>query len=188
MPASAPTTCGTRTAKRNTNTSGRSGRGSKAMSTTTTIQLSKGRTAIVDEVDAHGLKQYKWCFAYRPKMRSCDGYAVTNINGKTILMHRMLVDAPCGMEVDHINGNGLDNRRSNIRLATSQQNKANRKVRNDSVTGLKGVTWNQSGKQWMARITVDRKCLYLGCFSTPMDAHLAYRQAAKKHFGEFAKF
>lgn len=91
------------------------------------------------------------------------------------------------MEVDHVNGNGLDNRKANLRIATSQQNKANRQVRHDSVTGLKGVTWNRAAQQWMARITVNRKCLYLGCFKNPMDAHRAYLVAAEKHFGEFAR-
>lgn len=110
------------------------------------------------------------------------------VNGKwkTIRLHRFILDAPPELAVDHINGNPLDNRRSNIRLATEQQNKFNQKQRTESHTKYKGVYTRGDGR-WSAAITVNQKRHQLGTFGTQYDAAIAYNNAARKLHGEFAK-
>lgn len=86
-------------------------------------------------------------------------------------------------EVDHKNGNGLDNRKCNLRIATSSQNKANTKIRRDNTSGFKGVIWHKASNKWMARVA-DK---YLGLFRSKYEAAKAYNQKAKEMFGEFAR-
>jgi hypothetical protein len=87
-------------------------------------------------------------------------------------------------DVDHENGNSLDDRISNLRPATRSQNTANTRRRRDNLSGYKGVSRRR--KKWEARIRVRGEPICLGCFETPEDAHAAYVEAARKHFGEFA--
>lgn len=118
------------------------------------------------------------------------GYRNVNINGKTVSMHRVVMERvlgyslPIGATVDHINGNKIDNRRENLRLATHSQNNANRPKGKNNTTGFKGVY--ADGDRYRARIRVNKRLLHLGRFDTPEDAHSAYVNAAEKHFGEFA--
>ncbi len=150
------------------------------------IELTRSMTTVVDEVDA-GLSSVKW-FAI-----SCSGkfYAARNLpmlNAKrqgTLLMHRYLTNPPNHMVVDHINGDTLDNRRSNLRVCTHKQNISSSR----SVTGnskFKGVTFDKSRGKWSAQIKVDYKRIYLGRFAVEQDAALAYNKAAISAFGEFA--
>ena len=99
------------------------------------------------------------------------------------MMHRFLLDAPVGLVVDHINHDGLDNRRSNLRLATYAQNAANRR-RGKTNSGYKGVTW--TGTAWSAAAFVRGKRRHLGTFGTPADAARAYDRAIQNEYGEFA--
>ena len=101
-------------------------------------------------------------------------------------MHRMINNTPEGFDTDHISGNKLDNRKSNLRTATRSENVCNRKVRPDSSTGVKGVRFHKQHKRYQARITKNKKQIHLGYFSTPETAHAAYCEAAKKLQGEFA--
>jgi len=91
-------------------------------------------------------------------------------------------------QVDHINGDGLDNRRCNLRLATPSQNARNRKLRADSTTGYKGVYQEKKRLKWRATIRVNGKRRTLGRFNAPEDAYRAYCQAATEAFGEYARF
>jgi hypothetical protein len=88
--------------------------------------------------------------------------------------------------VDHINGNGLDNRRNNLRLATHQQKLANRRKTAKNSSGYKGVCWNKSRSKWQASISVNDVTIHLGRFDNPIDAHGAYIEAAQKYYKEFA--
>lgn len=107
---------------------------------------------------------------------------------KTILMHRVVLDAPFGMEGDHINGNTLDNRRINLRLATSQQNNQNKKhPHKNNKLGVKGVFWHKKRKKYQATIGYNNKMIYLALFELLEDADKAYRDAEVKYFGSFAR-
>lgn len=153
------------------------------------IPLTKGMFAIVDDEDFDVYSTQKW----HVKKGSTKHYAacarkVTH-EGKEysikIFMHRCMLDADVGVIVDHINGNGLDNRRCNLRLATRSQNLANqRTVRNK--WGYKGITYRRRHKTWRARIGFNGKTVDLGEFGNLDDAAQAYDEAAKKLFGEFA--
>jgi hypothetical protein len=99
------------------------------------------------------------------------------------------MDAPDGVQVDHINRNTLDNRRSNLRLCTASQNRYNQKPRKDSVTGFKGVSFHpdKKVKQWQAKIIVEGRKISLKYHATAEEAALAYNRAAVIHHGEFAR-
>ena len=148
------------------------------------IALPHGRVTIVDEADYADLLKHSWCVG-------TSGYAATTLYGlegekTTFSLHRYLLDAPHGLCVDHINGDKLENRRTNLRLATYSQNNTNTKrTCRKSVTGLLGVS--QLGKRYLARITRDRITHSLGTFDTAEEAHQAYVEAAQRLFGQYTR-
>lgn len=156
--------------------------------------LTKGYTTFIDSIDAD-LGDRMWS-----AFVSVDGgvYAIrsTYIKGQKIhyQMHRVILSRMLGKEllradrVDHIDGNGLNNRRCNLRLATNAQNAYNQKKRSDNASGFKGVSFDKSRNKWIAQIMVNYKHIHLGRFETPEEAYRAYRQAAFEYFGEFARF
>jgi AP2 domain/HNH endonuclease len=91
------------------------------------------------------------------------------------------------MHVDHINGNGLDNRRTNLRPATSAENARNRRSQRGSSSPYKGVSWIRSRRNWRANLRVGDRLIHLGSYTDPADAARAYDAAALKYFGEFAR-
>lgn len=154
-----------------------------------TIPLTQGYEAIVDDEDYATLSAHKWCIQqYKDKNRSTKVYAKRSYNSKQVTMHRFILSPPKGVSVDHINGNGLDNRRENLRLSTKQQNAANRpkdRVKN-ATSKYKGVYFNKATNKWIARIHVDGKGIHLGSFLDEKQAAAVYNEAAIKSFGEFA--
>jgi len=150
------------------------------------IPLTQGKTAIVDDDMYDELSKYKWSASFLHG----NWYAKRNIRvgGKrlTVRMHSVIIDIPSGLLPDHKNGNGLDNRRENLRACTKTENQRNqRKTRGTSV--FKGVHWKEERGNWIAQIQVNHKNFHLGCFTSEIAAALAYDEAAKLHFGEFAK-
>jgi hypothetical protein len=111
------------------------------------------------------------------------------MGGKRCFLHRVIADRAGigGPEVDHVNCDGLDNRRANLRAATRLQNSRNVRCRADSRSGLKGVSWYERIGRWQARIKVDRKEKYLGSFATAEEAHAAYAKASLTFHGEFGR-
>lgn len=143
------------------------------------IKLSKGKYAVVDDSDFGWINQWKWSFSI--------GYASRRDEvGKTIYMHRLILNTPKGKQTDHINLNRLDNRRSNLRIATASENKANEGLRKNNTSGYKGVYWFGRDQFWIAYITVNKKPIRIGSFATAKKAAIAYDIFAKKHFGNFA--
>lgn len=140
------------------------------------IPLTQGRVALIDEADFDWLNQWKWHYD--------KGYATRT--SKKIFMHRVIMRPPLGMVTDHINGNGLDNRRSNLRLATVTQNCQNARIRKDNTSFFKGVYRTNTDK-WRARIQVGKKRLFLGDFSSAQEAAGVYITAALEFHGEFAR-
>lgn len=143
------------------------------------IPLTKGFFAVVDSDDFDFLDCRRW---YARVVRGgTHVYAACSVG----TMHGFLMRPPTGMVVDHINGNTLDNRRSNLRICTAYQNRCNRILRRDARVKYKGVVWNCGS--YKAQITVNRKVIYLGRFQSELDAASAYDAAAREHFGEFAR-
>ncbi len=101
-------------------------------------------------------------------------------------MHRLILNAPDGIQVDHVNRNRLDNRRSNLRIATDLQNHFNTVKRSHNTTGYKGVSRYHKLDRWYARIALHGKVYYLGIHNSPEEAARAYDAKARELFGEFA--
>jgi hypothetical protein len=152
------------------------------------INLTQGLQAIVDDEDREYLCKSKW-HVLREHDRCYAGRTEPNINGKhvAILMHREIMKTPKGMDVDHINGDGLDNRRINLRNCTRSQNLMNKKVGERNTSGYKGVCLDAVRKKWRSYIFVGGKQEFLGRHGTPIEAAQTYNAAAMKHFGEFAR-
>jgi len=150
------------------------------------IYLGKGKFAIIDYEDAHRVLQHKWhCSGHADGAYAVSDSERNGIGGPSVYMHRLILDAPADKKVDHINGNRLDNRKENLRLATHAQNQRNRTKSRNNKTGYKGVY--RIRNRWQASITVDGKRIRLGAFGTPEDAARSYDAAAREYHGEFAK-
>lgn len=149
------------------------------------LALKNGGFALVDDEDFECLSRHIW----RKHIR---GYVVRHTSGPvTIWMHREIMELPREDErlIDHINGNRLDNRRENLRIATKSQNCHNQGIQSTSTSGYKGVTWHSGRRvnKWIAQISFNGRRIYLGCFD---DIHVAaheYNKAAIKYHGEFAR-
>lgn len=153
---------------------------------TQTITLTQGYVAIVNDLDYGWLSQFKWY----ANVDSHTCYALRNLprNGgkqKAILMHREILGVATGMQVDHIDGNGLNNVRQNLRIASQQENNFNTRLRKDNTSGFKGVSCDRG--RWRATIARDGHTKSLGYFDSPQEAAIAYDIAARKLFGEFAQ-
>ena len=145
-----------------------------------------GRVALIDDEDYELVSRYRWNLRHKP--RSTNFYAQANISravGRgTIKMHCLIMGQP---GIDHRNGNGLDNRRSNLRAATPGQNNANSRPRSNCTSPYKGVYWNADRGKWQAQISVGGRSTNLGRFASEEEAARAYDAAAIAAWGEYAR-
>lgn len=144
------------------------------------IPLTQGLVALIDEADFDLIAARKW-YAARSTQTS---YALNRRDCETVSMHRFLLAPAPGQHVDHINGNGLDNRRSNIRLCTPSQNMANSRRPKDA---LRQRGTRKLGNSWVATVKFQGKAIHAGCFATPEEAARAYDAKARELHGEFAR-
>ena len=151
------------------------------------ISLTKGYTAIIDTTDVHLVDRWHWCAMVCP--RAIYARRSQEIDGKapTALLHRVIVAAPYGLDVDHISGDGLDNRRANLRLATRSQNIQNQGIGSRNTSGFKGVTWLKQKAKWKAQIGFEGSNRHLGLFTDINDAAAAYAAASKQLHGQFGR-
>ena len=148
------------------------------------IPLGNGLASMVSDEDYDRVVSDRWSFGkpYVKRTFRSDG------KFHTLYLHRVILNAPKGMMVDHVNGDKLDNRRENLRLCTSKQNAYNKGLTTSNRSGFKGIHWDAERNRWRARICIDGKEKKLGRFLTAELAHKAYCEAALKYHGEFANF
>lgn len=147
------------------------------------IPLTQGKVALIDVADWPLVADFKWKAYHHPK--STIYYAQAKLQRSRVDMHRLLLGRPAGREIDHVNGDGLDNRRANLRICTTSQNQLNRGKSMRNTSGFKGVS--RHGCSWRACVMVDGKKYELGCFSTAEQAAYAYDALARELHGEFAR-
>jgi hypothetical protein len=152
------------------------------------IHLTEGKFALVDPQDFYWLNNFDWC---------ADGkgdciYAVRHLlsadeKANVVRMHRYIMKAPDKLLVDHRNGDGLDNRRDNLRLATHSQNTCNRKKKTCTSSKYIGVCLDKQTGKWRSLIMINGKSLSLGRFDSELDAAKAYDVAAREYHKDFAR-
>ena len=150
------------------------------------ICLTKGAVALVDDADYGHLSAYSWFL-------HSGGYACRSLKVEpfTVFMHRFILNTPDNFSTDHMDGNKLNNQRSNLRICTAAQNSRNTKSyrkRANKNSEYKGVSWHKQKNNWRAVIFAGKKHIHIGSFKDEGVAAMAYNLAAINHFGKFARF
>jgi len=157
------------------------------------LRLAKGYVVLVDDQDYERVIGHRWYAEIRTRRDgSVKVYARRKVQTPGISstwqsLHRFILNAPDGMQVDHINGKGLDNRRSNLRLCSHAENQHNRRPQTGGTSAFKGVRWHKAAAKWVASISINGESKHLGSFSSEQDAAKAYDLAAAANFGEYAR-
>ena len=158
------------------------------------IQLTQGKWSKIDKEDLELIQQYKWF--YNSHINYNTGYSITNYHKKSIKMHRLIKKNDLDIKaielnilskhilVDHINGDGLDNRKINLRICNHNENICNSKLRKNNTTGYKGVDIKR--KKYRSRIQLNKKSIVIGSFDTAIEAARAYDRKAIELFGKYA--
>ena len=154
-------------------------------SITVLVPLTRGKVAIIDAEDAERILAFTWHatamgYAARKRQRR-DGPGP-----HLVYMHRFILGVDDGVHVDHADGNTLNNRRSNLREATPQQNQRNRGAQRNSKSGYKGVSWHKQTRKWAVRIKAGGSYRHVGLFEDVIEAARAYDAVAREAFGEYA--
>lgn len=154
------------------------------------VPLTQNKYAKIDAADADTVSQYKWCAA---KVTTKEWrelfYAMSRTHKpkKTIYLHRIVMDPPKGMEIDHENGDTLDCTRTNMRIATPGENQCNRRSAIGSTSQYLGVCWDSRAQKWRADIKKNRQRTWLGYFADEIEAAKAYDAKAREIHGDFAR-
>lgn len=146
------------------------------------IILTQGKVALVDDEWYEMVNQFKWT-AFKSGEQ---WYAVRGWKDDRILMHHFIMGKPEKLVVDHIDGNGLNNQKSNLRHCTHSQNHLNQGLQSNNTSGIKGVNFHKATNKWTAYIKVNGKKKHLGSFLTLEEAGKAREKAIKEVFGDFA--
>ena len=148
------------------------------------VPLTKGLATTIDDSDAERVSGHVWR-AHRATTARENWYAYTKINGKKVYLHRFLTDAPKGLDVDHIDGDGLNNRRENMRVCTRSQNNQN-SIQFAKINGYRGVCYHADRKkmQFSACVWIKRKRIRLGYFATEELAASARDEGARRVYGD----
>jgi hypothetical protein len=151
------------------------------------VPLTKGCEAAIDIADIPRVEAWSWT-ALEGRHTTYARRAVLVGSGyRTVYLHCAIWGETLGLEIDHIDGNGLNNQRSNLRLATHSENMRNQRLSRNSSSGLKGASWSKSNQRWQAQITIERKHCHLGFYDTPEEAHEAYARASVELHGQFGR-
>lgn len=152
------------------------------------LKLRDGDITLVDEEDFAELSKWRWYsrngYVLRVMLSSEEGYH----RGRKVSMHRVIMNCPNGFEVDHIDGNGLNNRRENLRVVTHLQNAANKRSNANTSSKYRGVNWCKKDKRWRAQIMYKYVPYHLGNFESEVDAALAYDTKAREFWKEFGRY
>ncbi len=156
------------------------------------IQLTQGKVAFIDDEDFEIVNKFNWFARKRKTKYGFDFYAGRQINTskgqRTLNMHRFILSLlDSKIHVDHIDNNGLNNQKNNLRIANNKQNCCNKKVSGIGTSKYKGVTVRKRDGKFVASIKVNYKNKHIGCYNSEIIAALAYNNAAVYYFGEFAK-
>ncbi len=152
------------------------------------IYLGEGEWTILDQQDYCRLGHFKWyVYGHRGKFYAARSFRVSKRKFKPLSLHREIMNAPKRRIVDHENGDSLDNRRANLRLATKSQNVWNCRKRKNTSSRFIGVHFDKRKGHWAARMEHHGKRIWLGYFDSEIEAARARDRAAKKHYGEFAR-
>ncbi len=152
------------------------------------IKLTQGKVALVDDEDFEYLNQFKW-YAYKSRNTFYAGRKLRlGVNKRAIIiMHREILGLKDSeIKGDHIDHNGLNNQRYNLRIATNAENCKNQKPREGCSSKYKGVSWHKRDKIWSVGIRINERRKHIGYFEDEIEAAKAYDKMAKLHFGEFA--
>lgn len=156
------------------------------------VDLGEGLLALYDEEDERLVGAFRWYPLRNPQRSQRLCYAAASsqpVDGRNriITMHRLILRAQAGQQVDHVDGNGLNNVRRNLRFCTGAQNRANAQRSSTNTSGYKGVSWHPTARKWVASIQVDGRRQYLGLYPTREEAARAYNAATLAANGEFAR-
>jgi hypothetical protein len=150
------------------------------------IKLTQGKVAIVDDDDFDYLSQFKWCANKHGKTFYAERADYSHGKPKILYMHRVIIQTPSNMQVDHIDFNGLNNMKVNLRNCTHSQNIMNQRPNLNNSSKYKGVWWNKEKNKYHSQIRANQKRISIGYFTNEEDAAKAYDKIAKIYHGEFA--
>jgi len=153
---------------------------SKANEPVVRVEIHPNKSVLIDLDDLAKVSAHSWCIAGKGRVRA-------RVSTKRIYLHRFIMSPPSGSVVDHVNGDPLDNRKTNLRICSPAENAKNRSKNKISSSSYKGVRWHKVTARWCAVIKSNGKQYWLGLFKNEKDAALAYDSAARRLHGEFAK-